>query len=415
LANGTDLGAQPIQEEVVSSFQFMGVAPDFLDVTGDIDRLVYGDDFIRVMAPMTEAQRSTFRATSWVYFQNIRLVPAINRMVHSTGKQIPLLTGPQITYTAQHQLQNLTPLEVFATNLFTKDTRGTSFFSALNRILLGVDRSRREVFVNAKPYNDDKKIFNVWFYLFLSGLNKLLVPVPASYQNYPASRPTVRLFRGLGVDDSLSRSLWKPPQLRSSGGRDPDLVNVYSFLGFSSFTTSCDVACKFAATFASSPSPSPTKTANVMVFEPSRGRISLPSLRSVSDVAVEDEFLMFPNFGVTVYSRETGSLTSQVLGQTCDWAVVLANDIALAQAHGIDYAPILAAMPQNITWIAMTDVTGATSLHDELEGDYDESGGSLIHYLKKNIYTRTHTSSPHRNVYNKTRKGRGRGRRHGRR
>jgi hypothetical protein len=152
-----------------------------------------------------------------------------------------------------------------------------------------------------------------------------------------------------------------------------------------------------------------------MVFEPSRGRISLPSLRSVSDVAVEDEFLMFPNFGVTVYSRETGSLTSQVLGQTCDWAVVLANDIALAQAHGIDYAPILAAMPQNITWIAMTDVTGATSLHDELEGDYDESGGSLIHYLKKNIYTRTHTSSPHRNVYNKTRKGRGRGRRHGRR
>jgi len=407
LDDGTDLGMMPVTGEVISSFEFMGIDPNFLDVTADIDRFVYGDDFTTVIAPMTEAQRATFRVTSWVYFQNSCLVPAVNRMIHSTGKKIPILSAPQAAYTPQHQQQNLTPLEFFATNLFTKDTPGNSFFSVLNRVLLGVDRQSKEVLVNMKPYDNDKKIFNVWFYLFLSGLNKLLLPVPAMHQNYPGSRPTVRLFRGLGVNDSLSKSLWKPPHLHdSSGSRGADMVNVYSSLGFSSLTTSCDVACKFASNFASSAAASATHTANVLVFEPSRGRITLPSLRSVSDVAIEDEFLMFPNFGVTIYSRETGSLSSQVLGETCDWSVVLANDIAIAQAHGIDYTPVLASMPRSITWIAMTDVTGATSLSEDIEGDIDESGGRgrpRRHKRKIRAITK-HRSKSARHLHKKTSK-----------
>jgi hypothetical protein len=407
LDDGTDLGMTPLIGEVISSFEFMGIDPNFLDVTADIDRFVYGDDFTTVIAPMTEAQRATFRVTSWVYFQNSCLVPAINRMIHSTGKKIPILSGPQVAYTPRHQQQNLTPLEFFATNLFTKDTPGNSFFSVLNRILLGVDRQSRDVCVNMKPYNDDKKIFNVWFYLFLSGLNKLLLPVPAMHQNYPGSKPTVRLFRGLGVNDSLSKSLWKPPHLHdSSSGRHATTLNVYSSLGFSSLTTSCDVACKFASNFASSAAASATHTANVLVFEPTRGRITLPSLRSVSDVDIEDEFLMFPNFGVTIYSRETGSLSSQVLGETCDWSVVLANDIAIAQAHGIDYTPVLASMPRSITWIAMTDVTGATSLSEDIEGELDESGGSLhLRRNRRNIRAITkHRSKAVHHVHKKTSK-----------
>jgi hypothetical protein len=407
LDDGTDLGITPVTPDVISCFEFMGIPRNFMDVTADIDRFVYGDEFTIVIAPMTEAQRATFRVTSWVYFQNSCLIPAVNRMIHSTGKKIPILSAPQVAYTSQHQQQNLTPLEFFATNLFTKDTPGNSFFSILNRVLLGVDRQSRDVFVNMKSYNDDKKLFNVWFYLFLSGLNKLLLPVPAMHQNYPGSRPTVRLFRGLGVNDSLSKSLWKPPHLHdSSGSRGADMVNVYLSLGFSSLTTSCDVACKFASNFASSASASATHTANILVFEPTRGRITLPSLRSVSDVAIEDEFIMFPNFGVTIYSKETGSLSSQVLGETCDWSVVLANDIAIAQAHGIDYTPVLASMPRSVTWIAMTDVTGATSLSEDIEGDIDESGGRGRPYRhKRKIRAITkHRSNSARNLHKKTSK-----------
>jgi len=409
LDDGTDLGMTPLIGEVISSFEFMDIHPNFINVTANIDRFVYGNDFTTVIASMTEAQRATFRVTSWVYFQNNCLVPAVNRMIHSTGKKIPNLSAPQVAYTQHHQQQNLTPLEFFATNLFTKDTPGNSFFSVLNRILLGLDRQSRDVCINMKPYNDDKKIFNVWFYLFLSGLKKLLLPVPANHQNYPGSRPTVRLFRGLSVNDSLSRMLWKPPHLNdNSSGRHATTINVYSSLGFSSFTSDLNVACRFASTVASSSSASEsaTKMTHILVFEPVRGRITLPSLRSVSDVAIEDEFLMFPKFGVTIYSRETGSLSSQVLGETCDWSVVLANDIAIAQARGIDYTPVLASMPKSITWIAMTDVTGATSLNEYIKGELHESGGSLHpRRNRRNINAITkHRSKTVHHVHKKTSK-----------
>jgi hypothetical protein len=112
-----------------------------------------------------------------------------------------------------------------------------------------------------------------------------------------------------------------------------------------------------------------------MIFEPSRGRISLPSLRSVSDIAVEDEYLMFPTFSVLIYEQERGSLASRLFGVECDWETVLANDIADAQAQGLDYSQTLARMPRNITWTGITDVTGATSLED-MPGDNDTSGGA---------------------------------------
>jgi hypothetical protein len=112
-----------------------------------------------------------------------------------------------------------------------------------------------------------------------------------------------------------------------------------------------------------------------MVFEPRRGRISLPSLRLVSDVATEDEFLMFPNYSVMIFSREEGVLESRALRETCEWSRVLAGDAAVAAAQGIDFTPVLESMPTQITWIGITDLTGATTLQEDIQGSRSESGG----------------------------------------
>ncbi len=366
LPDGTDHGTHPVDWDVISGFQFPLSTPEFVDVSEEIDIFVFGDDFDTATAHMSAANKEAERIRRWVLFQNTRLVPAVNSMLHGTGNHVDPLSPPQTAYSA-HRHRGLTHSQFFALNLFTKESPGLSFYSAVNRHLLQLTPSKRDVVLNAKPYNDDKKVFNVWFYLFLSGLHELIEPVPATHDDGTGRNPTVRLFRGLGVEESLRDALWKPP----NSGR----VNVYTSLGFSSFTTSCDVACRFAGNFAFLPTASPTKSANVMIFEPSRGRISLPSLRSVSDIAVEDEYLMFPTFSVLIYEQERGSLASRLFGVECDWETVLANDIADAQAQGLDYSQTLARMPRNITWTGITDVTGATSLED-MPGDNDTSGGA---------------------------------------
>jgi len=366
LPDGTDHGTHPVDWDVISGFQFPLSTPEFVDVSEEIDIFVFGDDFDTATAHMSAANKEAERIRRWVLFQNTRLVPAVNSMLHGTGNHVDPLSPPQTAYSA-HRHRGLTHSQFFALNLFTKESPGLSFYSALNRHLLQLTPSKRDVVLNTKPYNDHKKVFNVWFYLFLSGLHELIEPVPATHDDGTGRNPTVRLFRGLGVEESLRDALWKPP----NSGR----VNVYTSLGFSSFTTSCDVACRFAGNFAFLPTASPTKSANVMIFEPSRGRISLPSLRSVSDVVVEDEYLMFPTFSVLIYEQERGSLASRMFGVECDWETVLANDIADAQLQGLDYTPTLARMPRSITWTGITDVTGATSLED-MPGDSETSGGA---------------------------------------
>ena len=240
MLDGTDLGDRPVQDAVLSVFQYRGVrAMDLVDVSSEIDDYIYGGDFRTVVAPMSEAQKSQFRVASWVRFQDTLLVPAMNRLMPAAA-QIGQLSPPQRAYVrAQHS--KMSPLQFFATNLYTKDTPGTSFFHALNRTLLQVDASRRDIHVNATPYDDDKKIFNVWFYLFLSGLHKLIVPVPTEFRNYPRSRPTVRLYRGLGVGETLSTALWQPPEIRSQADTS-NRLHSYMSLGFSSFTTKLDIA-----------------------------------------------------------------------------------------------------------------------------------------------------------------------------
>ncbi len=368
MLDGTDLGDRPVQDAVLSVFQYRGFrAMDLVDVSSEIDDYVYGGDFRTVVAPMTEAQKSQFRVASWVRFQDTLLVPAMNRLM-SAATQIGQLTPPQRAY-LRSQHSKLSPLQFFAANLYTKDTPGgTSFFHALNRTLLQVDASRRDIHVNATPYDDDKKIFNVWFYLFLSGLHKLIIPVPAEFRNYPRSHPTVRLYRGLGVDETLGTALWQPPEIRSQSDTS-NRLHSYMSLGFSSFTTKLDIACRFSVPKAT------TKHPHLMVFEPRRGRIALPSLRIVSDVATEDEFLMFPNYSVMIFSREEGVLTSRALGETCDWSRALAAEAALSAAQGIDFTPVLQSMPKRITWIGITDLTGATTLQEDIEGTRSESGG----------------------------------------
>ena len=393
MLDGTDLGDRPVQDAILSVFQYRGFrAMDLVDVSSEIDDYVYGGDFRTVVAPMSEAQKSQFRVASWVRFQDTLLVPAMNRLMPA-ATQIGQLTPPQRAY-LRSQHSKLSPLQFFAANLYTKDTPGTSFFHALNRTLLQVDASRRDIHINATPYDDDKKIFNVWFYLFLSGLHKLIIPIQAEFRNYPRSRPTVRLYRGLGVDETLGTALWQPPEIRSQSDTS-NRLHSYMSLGFSSFTTKLDIACRFSVPKAT------TKHPHLMVFEPRRGRIALPSLRIVSDVATEDEFLMFPNYSVMIFSREEGVLTSRALGETCDWSRALATEAALSAAQGIDFTPVLQSMPKRITWIGITDLTGATTLQEDIEGTRSESGGG-------GGRTRRGRRHKHRHVVAKckTRKGR---------
>ena len=101
-----------------------------------------------------------------------------------------------------------------------------------------------------------------------------------------------------------------------------------------------------------------------------------------------------------IFSREERVLESRALGETCDWSRVLAGDAAVAAAQGIDFTPVLQSMPKQITWIGITDLTGATTLQEDIEGTRSESGGGGR--------TRRGRRHRHRRVVTKckTRKGR---------
>ena len=93
-------------------------------------------------------------------------------------------------------------------------------------------------------------------------------------------------------------------------------------------------------------------------------------------------------------------MTSRALGETCDWSRALAAEAALSAAQGIDFTPVLQSMPKRINWIGITDLTGATTLQEDIEGTRSESGGGGR--------TRRGRRHRHRRVVTKckTRKGR---------
>ena len=150
--------------------------------------------------------------------------------------------------------------------------------------------------------------------MFLSGLQKLIVPVPADfldddYYNYvveddPLKKKTkkniVRLYRGMPVDDTLSNSLWLNPKVwakkeDATGNFLPNQVEednevtYYTSLGFSSYSTDIRVSCEFAYRNSNNVRPP-----NMIVYEPRGGEINLPSLQIISDIVSENEYLMFP-------------------------------------------------------------------------------------------------------------------------
>ena len=65
------------------------------------------------------------------------------------------------------------------------------FYSAVNRHLLQVNVTKSNININSVAYDDSKKIFNIWLFLFLKGLNGLIEPVEKRYKNYEGSNPTV--------------------------------------------------------------------------------------------------------------------------------------------------------------------------------------------------------------------------------
>ena len=332
--SGVDLGNNPVQNDVLNEFKNIDHHPAFVDVSVDLDRYINGADFAIVTARMTLPQIEQHYNDCWDRFQNTQLVPAINRMVPDAAIGRLSHRQRECPFPADFIRQGLKPLshlEFFATNLYTKPG---SFYNAVNRSLLQMEQN--EVRINAKAYDDDKKTFNVWFYLFLSGLQKLIVPVPPLFSSAPGNKKTVRLYRGIPLERDLSNSLWKRPNLwekkKELGEFLPDKdqivenhkLNYYSFLGFSSYTTSVIIACQF------SEMNQYPKFPNIIVYEPHSGKISLPSLRFVSDTAGEDEYLLWPNFPVVIISREDEVPQSIILNEMCP-------------------------APRRINWIGMTD------------------------------------------------------------
>ena len=441
--SGVDLGNNPVQNDVLNEFKKIGRHDAFMDVSADLDRYINGEDFATVTARMTPPQIEQHYNECWDRFQNTQLVPAINRMVPPDAA-IGRLSSRRRACPSPAEFRRqkihdpLSHLEFFATNLYTKPG---SFYNAVNRSLLQMEQN--EVRINAKAYDDDKKIFNVWFYLFLSGLQKLIVPVPALFLSVPVVVPpllsrsaqvladatyellvqqectspdrtyqlatifdstvspnlhhlrpadrsirlldvlsaqperfvliepgrqavyainagTVRLYRGVQLDSDLSNSLWKRPDVWEKKGREalgkflPDQdqivkdheINYYTSLGFSSYTTSVVIACQFSEMTRYT-----QKLPNVIVYEPHSGKISLPSLRFVSDTAGEDEFLMFPNHELMIYSREDGVLQSDILNERCTLS------------------------PTPINWIGMTDASDS-SLREGIKPTKTRSGGA---------------------------------------
>jgi hypothetical protein len=345
--SGVDLGNKPVQNDVLNEFKKIGGHDAFVDVSNDIDRYINGANF----AVMTPPQIEQHRNECWDRFQDTQLVPAINRMVPRDAAVGRLSSRQRACPSpADFRRQGINPLshlEFFATNLYTKPG---PFYHAVNRSLLQMEQN--EVRINAKAYDDDKKTFNVWFYLFLSGLQKLIVPVPALFSSAPGNAETVRLYRGMPLDSDMSDSLWKRPDLWK---KDEDLtqtvedhkINYYSSLGFSSYTTSVIIACQFSEMNQQYT----RKLPNVIVYEPRGGKISLPSLRFISDTAGEEEYLMFPNHDVMIFSREDGVLQSDILNERC------------------------MRSPTPINWIGMTDASDSR-LREGIKPIKTRSGGT---------------------------------------
>jgi len=305
---------------------------------------------------MSKQDKHRFRVRKWTEFQNDRLLPAVNRILGAGATHVPSLSGPGKAYT-KSQRSKLTHLQFFAANLYTKEQHGAAlqFYKAVNRYLLQPNAAKTGITVNEAAYDDDKKVFNVWLYLFLSGLQRLMVKVPRLFANEGRSKKTVRLFRGMAVDEKLSDSLWKSPELKSaskskskstssSKSSSPGAeLNVYTTLGFSSFTPDVNVACDFFS--ASNP--------NIFVYEPRmrpHADFYLPCLKAVSDIPTENEFLIVPGLSVIVYSKEKNVAQSRL---------------------NVHCTP-----PRPVTWIGLTDITGATALDPHIKADQTESGGA---------------------------------------
>ena len=261
---------------------------------------------------MTPDQIEEYRVGCWYRFQDTLLVPAMNRMMSASGVPAILQLSPMLTKYTRSVHDKLSQLEFFATNLYTKEssTPGTTqFYRALNRTLLQpVQNAGPEMLINSQPYDNNKKIFNVWFFLFLSGLQKLLVSVPAMFKDpsNPQVKPNVRLYRGMGVGETMSESLWQPPVLQVSTKQSlfatkRDVVadvpihtiNEYKTRAFSGFSLNIDTACGFAL----------NRDPTIFVYEPARGTVEMPTLSSVSDLPGEEEYLMFPESSMVVVSR----------------------------------------------------------------------------------------------------------------
>ena len=338
--SGTDLGNTPIQSAILEQFEKTSVV-DFNDASKALDDYIYGNDFATATVGMASNQIEDYRVRCWYRFQDTLLVPAMNRMMSASGAPAMIQLSPMArNYTqavaeaeAAAALQGgydnfkfkLSHLEFFATNLYTKDsqTPGTTqqFFRALNRTLLQpVKNAGPEILVNKLPYDDDKKIFNVWFFLFLSGLQKLIVSVPAMFTD-PSNpqRSSVRLYRGMGIGETLSQTLWQPPVLQVSTKQSlfatkrdvvadvpTHTINEYETRGFSSFSSTIDNACTFAL----------NKDPTIFVYEPARGKVEMSDLSIVTDFPKENEFLMFPKKKMLVVSREV-SINFSGYKETC--------------------------------------------------------------------------------------------------
>ena len=155
----------------------------------------------------------------------------------------------------------------------------------------------------------------------MSGLQKLLVSVPAMFKD-PTNqqRSSVRLYRGMGVGEKLSQSLWKPPVLQEVSKTAQNLtdrlkslfttkrdvvadvpvnntINEYKTRAFSSFSIDINVSCGFAL----------NRDPTIFVYEPARGRVEMPDLSSVSDLSKEKEYLMFPESSMVIIKREVAT------------------------------------------------------------------------------------------------------------
>jgi hypothetical protein len=403
--SGTDLGNTPIQSAILEQFEKTSVV-DFTDASKALDDYIYGNDFATATAGMASNQIEDYRVRCWYRFQDTLLVPAMNRMTSASGAPAMIQLSPMARNYTQGVHDKLSHLEFFATNLYTKDsqTPGTTqqFFRALNRTLLQpVQNAGPEILVNKLPYDNDKKIFNVWFFLFLSGLQKLIMSVPAMFTD-PSNpqRSSVRLYRGMGIGEKLSQTLWQPPVLQVSTKQSlfatkrdvvadvpVHTINEYETRGFSSFSSTLDNACSFAL----------NKDPTIFVYEPARGRVEMSDLNIVTDFPNENEFLMFPKKKMLVVSREV-SVDFPGYNETCG---------VLNQAN----------VP--ITWLGLMDAqivdgdNGAPEydIRKGIKVAHTTSGGrrkkrSINHVHKHKRLTRRRRRS--RCNHNKTQKYRGR-------